>query len=65
MSTVTAKRRWVAAYLMEVDPEMFEHVCRLLGSRSLAKVGAYVEETDPVGYVGMWMAATYDQEEKP
>ena len=63
VSTVTAKRRKVAAHLREVDPEMFDLVCYAIGSRSLTKVGAYVEETDPVGYVGMWMNATYREEE--
>lgn len=47
----------VGQYVHETDPDTFEAIVERIGSRSMRKVGAYVREVDPVGYVGAGMSA--------
>lgn len=47
---VTAKNRVVGKYVRDVDGEMFRSIAAHIGSRSLVKVGEYVETCDAEMY---------------
>jgi len=49
MSTVT-NHRTVGKYVRDVDDEMFRQISGHIGSRSVARVGEYVESCDPEMY---------------
>jgi len=50
MSAKDAGHRLVGRYVRDVDGEMFRQIAAHIGSKSLQKVGAYVETCDAEMY---------------